>query len=303
MIHLSTQAFDNAAGFISENARPVDRAQFNFHFGDGSKDQVIDELAKYQNADGGFGHAIEPDIRMPSSSPFLGTLAFQVLRELEVPGDALIVKRGLGYFEQTFDRSIGGWDPNGPEVDKYPHAVWWNYSPVADRLDPLVQANPGAEIVGYLNLYREHVDETFLEEATAAVVGAFEALPVDMEFHALMCFIRMAEMADEEIRRNLLPKIRESALMAIGNGKIDWSSYGARALAFAPSSTGLLAAVLVDRVHQQIDFEIGDQSNDGSWQPTFSWGQYEDDWPTAKTEWAGYLTLRNLLAFKSWDRI
>ncbi len=303
MPNLSTHAFEKASEFIVRNARPVDRTQFEYHFGNGSVDRIIEELAKYQNDDGGFGHAIEPDIRMPDSSPFLGTLAFQVLREIGVSAENEMVKQGLSYFERTFDSSIGGWDPNGPQVDNYPHAIWWNYSPVASRLEPVVQANPGAEIVGYMHLYRGHVTDEFLEVATATVIEAFDALPVDMEFHALMCFVRLAEMAGEEIAAPMLGKLKESVQAAVAEGQGDWNSYGARPLSFAGSPDSLLADDLVDQIDQQLDFEIGEQTDNGSWQPTFSWRQYEDEWPAAKAEWAGYLTLRQLLSFKTWGRI
>ena len=60
---------------------------------------------------------------------------------------------------------------------------------------------------------------------------------------------------------------------------------------------------LEEAIQSQLDHEIDQQTSDGSWQPQWAWGQYEDDWPTAKVEWAGELTLRNLLAFESWGRL
>jgi len=303
MTILEIHAFEKASEFILNNARPIDRAQYEYHFGNGSVDRVVEELETFQNDDGGFGHAIEPDIRMPNSSPFLGTLAFQVLRELEVTSDTPIVRKGLRYFETTFERSIGGWNPNGPEVDSYPHAVWWNYAPVEGRLTPIVQANPGAEIVGYMHMYNGVIDDVFLKEATTNALDAFEVLPVDMEFHALMCFVRLAEMAGGDIEAKMLPKLRESVLEAVGAGQADWSSYGARPLGFAATPKSLLAGDLMTQIEQQLDFELGEQTDDGSWQPTFSWGRYDDVWPTAKAEWAGYLTLQQLLSFKAWGRL
>jgi hypothetical protein len=154
------------------------------HFASGTPAHVLDELSKFQNADGGFGHGIESDIRMPHSSPFLSTLAFQILRELDVPSSNPLVQKGIEYYEQTFDRSIEGWDPNGKKVDDHPHAVWWSYSPIETRLDPLVQANPGAEIVGYLNRYGDLASRELGDVATRIVFEAFDSLPEDMEYHA-----------------------------------------------------------------------------------------------------------------------
>ncbi len=212
MESLTSSAFEKAASFINENGRPLERAQFNYHFGTGSLKSVLIELRKFQNDDGGFGHGIEPDVRMPFSSPFSGTLAFQVSRELELAGDDPLIRDGIGYFVNTFDRSIGGWDPVGPRGDEYPHAPWWDYQPVGDQLNSLKRSNPGAEIAGYLHLYSHLVDQAFLDEVTTMVIDSFDALPDDMGFHAMMCFVRMAEMAPKALAERLGPKLRRGGI-------------------------------------------------------------------------------------------
>jgi hypothetical protein len=80
MPQLTGEAFNSAANFITNRARPLERTLFDFHFGSGSDSDVLVELKKFQNEDGGFGHGIEPDLRMPFSSPFSTSVAFQVLR-------------------------------------------------------------------------------------------------------------------------------------------------------------------------------------------------------------------------------
>ncbi|MBI4926641.1 MAG: hypothetical protein HY835_02670, partial [Anaerolineae bacterium] len=61
--------FSRAADFIWKNARLLDRRLFAFDFLDGSAEAVVSALAAYQNADGGFGNALEPDKRTPYSTP------------------------------------------------------------------------------------------------------------------------------------------------------------------------------------------------------------------------------------------
>ena len=151
MVRISQKAFDRAAEFISLNARPLERARFDYHFASGPISDVLTQLRAFQNNGGGFGHGIEPDLRMPLSSPFATTLAFQIFRDLDVPGNHAAVVEGIKYFERTCDHSIGGWDPIGPRGNDFPRAVWWNYEPIDGRLGPLKQSNPGAEIVGYLH--------------------------------------------------------------------------------------------------------------------------------------------------------
>lgn len=303
MESLTSSAFDHAASFVHENARPLERAQLDFHFGTGTVESVLIELRKFKNDDGGFGHGIEPDVRMPFSSPFSGTLAFQVLRELEVAGDDPLVRDGIDYWVNAFDRNIGGWDPVGPRSDDYPRAPWWDYQPVGDQLNILKRSNPGAEIADYLHLYSQIVSTEFLDEVTTMAEGSFDALPDDMEVHVMMCFMRMAEMAPDVVAERLDPKLRRGVHLVTSGNVNDWQNYGGRPLWFAPKPDSLLADELEDSVQSQLDYEIAAQADDGSWKAFWSYGDREHQLATAKVEWAGYLTLRNLLAFKVWGRM
>lgn len=303
MTQLSQGAFDKAAEFIAAKARPIDRALFEYHFGSGSLSDVIAELAKYQNDDGGFGHGAEPDVRMPFSSAIGSTIAFQLLRNLAVQGDESIVRDGIAYFERTYDRSIGGWEVVDSQSDGYPHAVWWNYKPFKGQLEPLMRANPGPEIIGYLHLYSDHADADFVRGVTNQILDTFDELPDDMEFHAMMCFIRLAEMAGESVSERLLPKLHRGVHMVTTGNSDDWQAYGGRPLWFAPKPDSLMANELRDSIQAQLDYEIDDQTDDGSWLPNWSWQQYEDVWEVVKVEWAGHLTLRNLVTLRAWGRV
>ena len=54
--------FEKAANFIWENGRLLERRLFDYYFRGGSKNSVINAIKAYQNEDGGFGHALEPDL-------------------------------------------------------------------------------------------------------------------------------------------------------------------------------------------------------------------------------------------------
>ena len=72
-----------ARTFIYRNARPLDIARWQYHFDGGSKEAVLTALAAYQNEDGGFGHALEPDCWNPNSAPIQTWTATEVLREID----------------------------------------------------------------------------------------------------------------------------------------------------------------------------------------------------------------------------
>src|SRR3954454_24576207 len=74
---------DRAAAepFIWSATRLLDRHRYTLLFAGGSAEPVLDALRGYRNADGGFGHALEPDLRCPASQPAPTLHALGVLNE------------------------------------------------------------------------------------------------------------------------------------------------------------------------------------------------------------------------------
>ncbi|MFN2137774.1 MAG: hypothetical protein ACK2UK_17585, partial [Candidatus Promineifilaceae bacterium] len=68
MKKLSEDQFEAARRYLLGRARPLEQAQFGAYFSGLPATAVWQQLAGYHNADGGYGHALEPDLRSPSSS-------------------------------------------------------------------------------------------------------------------------------------------------------------------------------------------------------------------------------------------
>lgn len=75
--------FEKARTFMYRNARPLDLARFQYHFENGSKQNVMNVLSYYQNEDGGCGHAIEADCWNPNSTPLHTGGASDIIREID----------------------------------------------------------------------------------------------------------------------------------------------------------------------------------------------------------------------------
>ena len=60
---------ERAEQFIWLNARLLERQLFDHLFRGGPRESSLAALRAYQNADGGFGNALEPDKRCPTSQP------------------------------------------------------------------------------------------------------------------------------------------------------------------------------------------------------------------------------------------
>src|ERR1700742_49505 len=74
-----TPDFDAAADFLAANARVLDRRMFQRLFSGGAAEPVRDAVAAYRNGDGGFGHALEPDLRTPASQPAAVEMALRMM--------------------------------------------------------------------------------------------------------------------------------------------------------------------------------------------------------------------------------
>ena len=112
-----------AEQFILREARLLDRHRFAFRFGAGDAAPVIASLRAYQNDDGGFGHALEPDLRGPSSQPVPLEHALQILDELG-GFEPEIVQRACEWLESV-TTAEGGVPFVLPSVVEGPHASWW----------------------------------------------------------------------------------------------------------------------------------------------------------------------------------
>ena len=114
-----------AREFVHAHGRDIDRALFDFHFGDGSRETVIEALGHYQNADGGFGHGLEPDISSPASNAFATEQALNAIRDTGIPTNHPLVTRVVEYLESS-QSDDGDW-PFAPEVYQSPIAPWFEH--------------------------------------------------------------------------------------------------------------------------------------------------------------------------------
>ena len=72
-----------ARRFVLANARLLDTHRAAHAFDGASREPVLATLAAYRNADGGFGHGLEPDIRAPHSETTSTLHALEVLAEVD----------------------------------------------------------------------------------------------------------------------------------------------------------------------------------------------------------------------------
>ena len=297
---LSREKFARARDFIKERARPLEARLFDFHFEGGSAGAVLDALAAFQNPDGGFGRAIEPDFRLPDSSPMATSVGMQHLLAVGAPPDHPLVAGAVGYLVGEYDREGDFWHHTSMAVNDYPHAPWWGKANES-RPDEAAWSNPCAELLGCLFYGAEHVPPDLLEKARRRGMRNLDsglAFGEPISYYQMMTWERAVPhlpkpMASQVTR--LLRDIYES-MKPLTEEKL--AEVNLDALAPAPGS--LAAQVLGEDVFRMLPREIERQSEDGAWWPGWSWGQYEDVWPEVRVEWAGIITVGKLLALRSY---
>ena len=303
MKKLTQAAFQSAKNFIMNQGRALDQRRFEFHFEAGSADAVLTALAPYQNDDGGFGNSLEPDIRASVSSAIATTVGFQVLREIRAPVSHTLVRKGIEYFVATFDESRQVWPIIPPEVEEAPHAPWWNYENSAETFGQFL-VNPRAEIVGYLHEFSDGVPTQLLQQLTTAVLAHLDSLPDQIEMHDILCFARLAETEVLPNRNKVWEKLAQAAAPHVARNAEQLTGYVLKALWLVSSPESPLAAELREEVEMNLDFEIEQQGEDGSWSPNFSWGdQYPETWQIAKKDWQSRFTVDTLKTLKDFGRI
>ena len=297
---LTWKSFDKAKDFIYFHSRPLDRAIFLYYFNGESGENVLVELAKFQNQDGGFGNALEPDVRMPDSSVIVTTVGLQILREMGVPQNYYVVKSAIKYLLDTYI-DCKGWELVPSSVDKYPHAPWWNYGgEVATSLNPM------AEITGFFFDYVDLVPKEMIDKLLSMTILEIDKKTNSMDMHELICCVRFIETKNlpEEVKPNLIQKLKVIIDSTVAKNPSDWDNYGLKPSMVINSPDSPFADMLAKELDVNLDYEIANQNKDGSWLPNWSWGGlFPEAWTQAEADWKSILTINNLKILHKFDRI
>ncbi|MFN2173661.1 MAG: hypothetical protein ACK2U0_10555, partial [Candidatus Promineifilaceae bacterium] len=305
---LTPQNFAIARDTILSSARPLEKALFRYHFEDGPATAVWQELAAFHNHDGGFGHALEPDVRSPSSSALATGIALRLLAETGAPADHPLVLEALDYLTGTLDPLTLTWRVLPLDANEYAHAPWWHDEDgsLARTFDEF-QIIPRAELVAFLYHFANPAPAQWLVKVKDAAVLAIKHLPLgggggdDIVYALRLAQTKELPPADSE---SLIRRMREVAAASVTRDPEQWAAYSIPPLKLAPSPSSLLTDLFPEEIEQNLDYLVGTQTDGGYWEPTWTWGDfYPDSWPKARDEWRGEITLHNLLSLQAYGRL
>jgi hypothetical protein len=299
MTVIDAAALDAAETFVLLNARLLDRRRFAHQFRDGAGGAVVAALAPYANADGGFGHALEPDLRGAASQPEPVSFALRTLFEAELTDDADIGRREAMVvaavdFLASIATADGGVPWVLPTVRSAPRAPWWQPA------DPLVGSLvPTASIAGTLSA--QGVAHPWLADADRfcrARIDAITAGGVDLEPYGALAILRFLDgVRDRDWADEAFTGLREPILDVV---TIDPDAPGHvhLPLEFAPTPDGFGRRLFDDEViERHLDLLVDAQGDDGGW--GFNWEPWAD---VTVAEWRGSITVDNLMTLRAHGR-
>jgi hypothetical protein len=281
-------ALARARDFMLRDARILERRRFAHRFDGESADAVVDALRVYENSDGGFGNALEPDLRGADSQPVPLEHALHILEEVERPDRELI--QGALSWLATVSSPEGGVPFVLETVTLGPHAPWW----VPTGIPSL---NPTAGIAGLLS--KHGVEEPWVDRATEfcwlALDSRLGELGPDDAISVLTFLDRVSDRERALAAFERLGERIKNDLVALDP---EAPGYVKSPLEFAPSPDCLARTLFDDTtIDQHLEALAAHQQEDGGWPIT-----WEPPSQAAVSEWRGVVTLNCLGVLASYGR-
>jgi hypothetical protein len=277
--------FTAGRDFVRRDARVLERRLFAAVFEGADPQGVVDALRGFQNADGGFGHGLEPDKRCPDSLPLDVEVAFDAMLAAGARDEEMI-RRAADWLDRTATAD-GAVALCGPAVEGYPraeHITEWTYQP---------DINPTAGLVG--RLHKLGIEHPWRERAAVWCAAQLaNGFPEDAHgMHEALEFLEQTGDADFDRVREWLPKLAHYRADAAD------PTYGVTPLQFAPTPDSFWRPLFTDaQLDAHLDRLIEDQQDDGGWAIT-----WEPPGPAATLEYRGIVTVGALRTLKAYNRL
>ncbi|WP_433269432.1 hypothetical protein ACQPZF_06970 [Actinosynnema sp. CS-041913] len=282
-----------ARSFLWRNARVLEQRRFAWLFDGGAAEPVVAAVAAYRNDDGGFGHALEPDGRGPSSQPLHTFTALSLCHEV---GDDRFVGGAAGFLASVANPDGGV--PNCLATARdHPRAPWWQVSGDSDLLMTALVASV---------LHQFGADHPWLGKATEFCWDRIGMLDKSHPYEVAACVAFLDHVPDraraEEEAARLGELVREQGLVDLGDGQAPvgyaaGETHKPHHYASAPDS--LARRWFTDEeISRDLDQLEQAQQDDGGW--TFPWPAWT---PVTTYEWRPIVTIVALLTLRAYGRI
>lgn len=279
---------DAAGRFVASHGRLLDRRRFAHHVRGASPAGALAALAAYRTDDGGYGWALEPDVRTPGAQPLAAFAAIEHLEELGArPDDALLDwLAGIAHAD-------GGLPFMLPDAFDAPLAPWWDPAGKGDASLHMTAAVASA-------LLRLGVEHPFVDAATVFCWDRLPQLDYGAGYEVLFVVAFLDAVGDREradaALREVVGRLRPDGTLPVRGGT---EAEGIHVLDLAPFPERRMRAMLdAAAVEQRLDELAAGQRPDGGWDfPWLAWS------PGVALEWRGRLTVDALRILRANGRL
>lgn len=290
---------------IQTVGRPLEAKLTRWLFADGQAEDVILELACYQNPDGGFGHGLESDFRLPDSSPLASSVGIRILLDLP-EGDKRnsMLDAAFSYMEEAYISERGGWYAVPVDVMDYPHAPWWSINQETGHtaIDES-WGNPSAEILSQFLKARRQPETFDLHQQVLFAIRQLEEKEEYSSEHELYCYLTLYDALEGELKTRLEETLTVAIHQVIQLNPEDWEQYVPTPLHFLDPKRASDFGISPIDLNQQLDWLVYKMEKKGGWMPPWGDSFYSGELKVAYHEWIGVLTLKALKWLQAYGRI
>ena len=277
-----------AERFMLANARLLDRHRLAVLLHGAPVAPVLDALRAYRNRAGGFGHALEPDVRAPESEPAAVLHALEVLAGVGALDDPM-VDDAAAWIATIADRD-GGVPFVMPTAAAHPHAPW------------MVPSDGGSQLTFALAgaLWEARSREPWLPRATAWCWAKLEH-PEELSAYSIKFALDFLDRVPEERAATEAIDALRGRIGADGSLPVAGGTENERLTPLTLSERpGRRSRALFDahQIEADLDRLEQGQREDGGWM--FDWLEWS---PGQSVEWRGAVTLRALATLTAHGRI
>jgi len=298
---LNNTQVDKINSWMIKNARPYDLAKWNYLINGGSKDDIVAEMIKYQNADGGFGNGFECDVISPVSAAIPTAEAIFQAYDYDLDTKSEWFTKMLSYFENTVMDIPKYWEDTPKEALDYPHAPWWNY-----ELCTTFSPNPCAVVASAFILYGT---ESQKELGYKIAKDCFKLL-VSNDFcgdhdslNILSLINKLLEIESPLLNDEIISAMKRRISDNVCFESNLWNEYRFQPLDFIDSPNNFWYDCVKQGVEENFEYWLNNINEQGVWNPNFSWGIDSDISRQVTENWKGYIAVKRVRIFKKFSLI
>ncbi|ULQ60381.1 hypothetical protein K7I13_03475 [Brucepastera parasyntrophica] len=309
---LDKKAFGEIRSWLHRNGREIECALWQFHFEDGTAEAVLSTLAFYQNEDGGFGNALEPDSWNPDSSPYTTLYAITLLRGIRFTDTSHPVYQGIFRFlENGMHSTEKSWLFSIPSNDACPRAPWWTYNEASNETESV---GVTAGLAGFILRYGD-VNSALYEKALDCTQDVIDKLngpgPYgDMgigEGVSLLADMETSGAANKFDGPGLAGRLAGLMENTVERDPSKWTAYNAKPSLYIGSPDSVFFPAFKELVSAELDFIIDTRRPGAVWDIPWNWfehaGKYAREWAISENWWKSVKAIEKTLLLRDFGRV